>query len=214
MSTRVRFVVDGFNVYHAVREVERRTGAACRWLDLVALCASSLPLIDPAATVESVQYFSALAHHLEPSSPGTVARHERYLAALRATGVTTHLGVFKPKHIRYHSATCDVVLRRHEEKETDAAIAAAVVEAACSKRCEAVALVSGDTDIAPALRAARRVRPAIGLFALFPPFRANRALRRHVDRDFKISPAHLSRHLLPDPVTCSDGREVAKPTAW
>jgi hypothetical protein len=38
-----------------------------------------------------------------------------------------HLGIFKPKDIRYHSRPCEVLLRRHEEKETDVAIAATIV---------------------------------------------------------------------------------------
>ena len=125
MSTSVRFVVDGFNVYHSIVETRREVGVDCRWPDLRSLCRTALQLIDPEARLEQIHYFSALAHHLEPKRPGTVARHERYMDALRTTGVTPHLRVFKSKGIRYRSRTCQVLLRRHEEKETDVAIAAA-----------------------------------------------------------------------------------------
>jgi len=30
-------------------------------------------------------------------------RHTRYLDAISASGIVTHLGMFKPKDIRYHS---------------------------------------------------------------------------------------------------------------
>jgi len=70
------------------------------------------------ARIAQNHYFSALAHHLEKSRPGTVKRHTRHLDAISASGIITHLGAFKPKDIRYHSSTCDVRLRRHEEKET------------------------------------------------------------------------------------------------
>jgi len=214
VSTSVRFLVDGFNVYHAIREVERRQGHDCHWLDIRGLCASALQLIGPQAHLGEVHYFSALAHHLERSKPGTVGRHQQYLEALRATGVVIHLGAFKPKDIRYRSETCRVQLRRHEEKETDVAIAAMVIESALADECPAVCVVSGDTDLVPAFRTVQRVRPSTRLYSLFPPYRANRAFRPHVDGDFKVAPTRLRDTLLPDPVVDSEGRPITKPTAW
>jgi len=95
-------------------------------------------------------------------------RHTRYLDAISASGIVTHLGVFKPKDIRNHSPTCDVHLRRHEEKETDVAIASAIVEAAAARECSAIALVSGDTDLVPALQTARRIHSGLKRYCFFP----------------------------------------------
>lgn len=40
-TDRVACLVDGFNVYHSIRDVERRVGdASAKWLDLRSLCAS------------------------------------------------------------------------------------------------------------------------------------------------------------------------------
>jgi uncharacterized LabA/DUF88 family protein len=214
MSTSVRVLVDGFNLYHSMREVRRKTGVECRWLDIRSLCRSMLHTIGGGAEIARIDYFSALAHHMEANRPGTVARHERYIDALRTTGVTPHLGVFKPKDIRYRSRTCEVLLRRHEEKETDVAIAAAIVETAAQRDCAALTLVSGDTDLLPALDAARRLRPELKLYCLFPPYRSNQAFRSHADALFKISPRNLPGHLLPDPVLAADGRRLAKPATW
>ncbi|MCU0294385.1 MAG: NYN domain-containing protein [Thermoanaerobaculaceae bacterium] len=214
MSTSVRFLVDGFNLYHAIREARRKGGIDCRWLDIRSLCESLLHTIGNGAHIAEIDYFSALAHHIESNRPGTVARHERYIDALRTTGVAPHLGVFKPKDIRYQSRTCEVRLRRHEEKETDAAIAAAIVEAAAQRDCSALTLMSGDTDLIPALKTARRLRPELKLYCLFPPYRANHAFRRHVDADFKISPGKLPEHLLPNPIMTTDGRAITKPEGW
>lgn len=214
MSTSVRFLVDGFNLYESIREVRHKTGVDARWLDIRSLCESMLHTVGGRAEVAQIDYFSALAHHLESSRPGTVARHQRYLEALTATGVSAHLGVFKPKEIRYRSRTCEVLLRRHEEKETDVAIAATIVEAAAQGDCAALTLVSGDTDLVPALATARRLRRDLRIYCLFPPYRANRAFRSHVDADFKISPGKLPEHLLPNRVIAADGRMIAKPTSW
>lgn len=120
----------------------------------------------------------------------------------------------EPKEIRYRSRTCEVLLRRHEEKETDVAIAAAIVESAAVRDCSAILLVSGDTDLVPALAAARKVRPDIRLICLFPPYRSNEAFRHQADAVLKISPRKLPGHLLPDPVHTADGRSLSKPATW
>ena len=206
--------MDGFNVYHSIVETRREVGVDCRWLDLRSLCRSALQLIGPDARLEQIHYFGALAHHLERKRPGTVAHHERFIDALRTTGVTSRLGVFKPIDVRYRSRTCEVLLRRHEEKETDVAIAAAIVESAAQGDCAALTVVSGDTGLLPAFDAARRLRPELRLFCLFPPYRSNQAFRSHADALFKISPRQLPGHLLPDPVLAADGRRLAKPTTW
>ena len=114
MSTSVRFLVDVSNLYHAIREARRKGGTDCRWLDIRSLCESLLHTSGSGAQIAEIDYFSALAHHIEPIRPGTVARHERHRDALCTTGISPHLGVFKPKDIRYYSRTCEVRLRRHE----------------------------------------------------------------------------------------------------
>jgi NYN domain len=178
------------------------------------LCESRLYLIDPTAQIAQIHYFSALAHHLEKSRPGTVTRHTRYLDAIGACGIITHLGVFKPKDIRHHSPMCEVHLRRHEQKETDVAIASAIVEAAATRRCSAVALVSGDTDLVPALQTAHRINPGLKRYCFFPPYRSNRAFDACTDGHFKIAPTQLPRHRLPDTVVGAAGRMIAKPAGW
>ena len=61
MSTSVRFLVDGFNLYHSLREVRRKTGVECRWLDVRSLCESTLHTIGGGAEIAQIDYFSALA---------------------------------------------------------------------------------------------------------------------------------------------------------
>jgi hypothetical protein len=75
---RVAFVVDGFNVYHSIREAEKLTAARPqRWLDLQSLCASYLPHFGRIATLQGVYYFSALARHLSATHHDIELRHRR-----------------------------------------------------------------------------------------------------------------------------------------
>jgi uncharacterized LabA/DUF88 family protein len=125
------------------------------------LCASLLSRVGGNAQVSSIHSFSALAEHLEPTKPGVTARHPAYIECLSPTGVEVELGHFKPKAI--HCANCGARTIRHEEKETDVAIAVRLVELADGDSCDAVALVSGDSDLAPALRAVARSGPRFHL---------------------------------------------------
>ena len=66
-TNRVAFLVDGFNVYHAIRDVERRVGdASAKWLDLRSLCTSYLYRLEGYAELEAIHYFTAYAGHRRP----------------------------------------------------------------------------------------------------------------------------------------------------
>jgi hypothetical protein len=58
---RVVYLVDGFNLYHSLREVERSRGHSLRWLDLAALCSSLLHAVPGRSELAGIVYFSALA---------------------------------------------------------------------------------------------------------------------------------------------------------
>ena len=164
------------------------------------------------ADLSDVVYFSALARHLEASSPGTVKRHQAYVECLRATGVHVELARFKEKRIQ--CPLCRRAIVRHEEKETDVAIGARLVEMLVRNQCDSAVLVTGDSDIAPALRTARRLFPTKNICCCFPYRRQSLGLKRLANKSFSISKEHHLRHRLPDPFVLPDGRIVAKPARW
>jgi hypothetical protein len=175
--TRTAFLIDGFNLYDSLRDASRDLdGAGTRWLDLFGLCSSFLNEIGGNAQFSEVGYFSALAHHLEPIEPGLVERHLAYIDCLRETGVRVELGYFKPKQVLCPGCRFRIV--RHEEKETDVAIGTRLLELAVSGECDAIGVVSGDSDLAPALRASRRCRREMLLLACFPYHLGARNSRR------------------------------------
>ncbi len=229
MPARVAFVVDGFNLYHSLRDAARELARAAsgtasgtatestpppstRWLDLWALCASYLHVIGGGATLAAVHYFSALARHLEATKPGLVARHKTYLAALRATGVTVELSHFKATQVR--CPTCGVHFTSHEEKETDVALGVCVVELALSGDYETIVIVSADSDLLPAVRTARRLRPEVDVWIAFPYRRGSKDLRATAGRTFKMTRHQYVAHQLADPVALPDGGTLHKPDTW
>lgn len=158
-------------------------------------------------------YFSAFATFLATSSkPGFLERHRTYVLALQATGVEVALGRFKAR-----SRSCPRCRHRYqgyEEKETDVAIAIRIVELALSPACDTTVVVTGDTDILPAIRAARKLASAKQVWIGSPYRRHNRELRQHATGGFKIRPDAYLRHQLPDPVLARDGTVIPKPATW
>jgi len=210
---RTVFLIDGFNVYHSVRAAERDLGgASTRWLDIRALCDSFLYIVGNNAQTQNVFYFSALAEHLEASKPDVTARHKDFIRCLEDTGVTVELARFKKKRIT--CSNCGTEIERHEEKETDVAIAAKLLELFFNNSCDTVVLVTGDTDLAPAVRTVQKLFPAKNVYFAFPYRRKNKELAQIVARSFNIKKEHYPRHQFPDPVVLADGTEINKPSHW
>ncbi len=204
---RVAFLIDGFNLYHSVKDVIRdgHGGPNLKWLDIPGMCDrilrdSELPTT---ARVSGVSYFTALAKHREARSPGIVKRHEAFIDAQKVQGATVHLAKFK-------KTSRD----RHVEKETDVAIAVALLELFHNDDADCVFIMSGDTDIMPAVRAASRMYPGRQIGFAFPYKRHNNILRDAADISFRIHADGYAKHILPNPVIAAGGREIHCPTAW
>ncbi len=230
---RVSFLVDGFNLYHSIKAAERRLGGSpLRWLDLRALCETLLRSgLGPTASLESVHYFSALARHLEGSKPDVVRRHRTYVAALESSGVEVTLAKFKRKDRLHRLADCRVQVppfrrwwrlpvsfvrlkyRTHEEKETDVAIACTLLQLLCQARCDAAVLLSGDTDLAPAIRTAKILYPAAPIIVAFPFDRHNHDLGRLVTRTIKINAPLYRQHQFP-PTVVGPSQTIVRPSTW
>ncbi|MBI3450397.1 MAG: NYN domain-containing protein [Acidobacteria bacterium] len=205
--------MDGFNVYHSLREASRDlSGTGTRWLDLRALLASYLPAIGGGATLESVHYFSALATHIDARKPGVSARHRSYITCLESTGVKVELGRFKSKDV--HCRTCGTTTVHHEEKETDVAISVRLFDLFQRDAADKVVLVTGDTDLAPAVRLASQLFKFKEVCFAFPYRRKNSELEKLVARSFRVSSHAYARHQYPDPVVLQDGTRVDKPPGW
>jgi uncharacterized LabA/DUF88 family protein len=210
----VSFVVDGFNLYHSILDMRRDNGNDYRWLDLRAMCRGRLYTIHPKATLGDVFYFSALATHLQREQTDKLERHHAYLAALTVSGVHICLGRFKSRRIEYRSADCYVKLRRHEEKESDVSMALKLVELAGDPACAAVVLVSGDTDLAPAVRAAKEAAPAKPVYVMFPYRRAHDELRSLATKASRLGEPAYAASQFPERVESRSGRSVHRPPEW
>lgn len=213
MTNRVSFLVDGFNLYHSVRRAMRDTGERhLRWLDLSSLLTSYIHIFGTDADLEEIHYFTAYAHHLTGSKPDVVNRHRTFVDALKSTGVTVHVARFKKKDLR--CPNCGAWFKRHEEKETDVAVGVTAIELLHHDTCDTLVIVSGDTDIAPAIRTAKRLFPNKQVCVAFPHARFNAELQQIADFSFRIRGAQYAKHQFADPVLLPSGRTLSKPRSW
>lgn len=150
---RVNVYVDGFNLYY--RELK---GGPYKWLDLGALSR----LLLPAYTLNRIRYFTARVM-ARPDDPQQPARQEAYLRALRTLpNLSIHLGQFyvKPKWMKLVNPPVggpDMVQVHHsEEKGSDVNIATYLMLDSFRKDCDAIALISNDSDLTHTVEVVRK----------------------------------------------------------
>ena len=214
----VTFLVDGFNLYHSVRSAGKILGVSTKWLDIRKLCSGYLHLVANAvgekAQLANVYYFSALATHIEAADPDVTLRHRRFIRCLEDTGVIVELGRFKRRQIKCPDPNCGKFFFKHEEKETDVAIAVRLLEVFIKNECETAVLLTGDTDLAPAVRTAVSLFPTKRILFAFPYLRKNRELSKLAPGSFTIDKSQYAKYQFSDPYLLLDGTTVNKPSTW
>ena len=197
--TRVSFFIDGFNLYHSLKQYT----PDCRWLDLKKLCASYLK---PDETLVDVYYFTALSW-----KPEKVDRHKLYIKALRTTGVKVVLGEFK--EVERHCNLCNRNYKAHEEKRTDVNIAMWLFEGGMKDLFDNAIIVSGDSDLIPPIEKIQSnfVNKKIGV--VVPLGRRAKQIQQTADFSSKIDRKRLQNSLFPEHITV-DGCILSAPEGW
>ncbi|MFP4398283.1 MAG: NYN domain-containing protein [Desulfonatronovibrio sp.] len=213
-TLKATYLIDGFNLYHSVKSVQKSLKAPVKWLDIKGLFQSRLQIVrsNTGAKVDlkNIYYFSAYANHLKDS--GVVVRHKKYVACLEDSGIKVQMSRFKYKKI--YCPFCKATIPRYEEKETDVSIALKLVEVFLKDECDIAVVVSGDTDIAPAVRMAKEIYPNKQIFFDFPANRKNNELGKICPGSVTIKPSQYSKFQFPDPYILQNGTIIAKPSSW
>jgi uncharacterized LabA/DUF88 family protein len=202
MAVRVTAFVDGFNLYHAVDCLGKHH---LKWVDLRTLCEQYAPR--PRYELTHVLYFSAYATW----RPNAYKRHREYLNALRAAGVTPVMGAFKRKE--RCCTNCGHSWQHHEEKATDVKIALQMVRGGFVDTYDRALLISGDSDLVPAVEMVLREFPMKEIRVVAPVGRAYSTDLLQASGGEKLcrkmKPVHLERALFPREVRHTEGRIVA-----
>ncbi|ACL62539.1 NYN domain-containing protein [Methylobacterium nodulans] len=191
---RVIAYVDGFNLYHAIDDLQK---PHLKWLDLWQLAQS---ICGTGETLIEVNFFTAYPTW----KPGPMKRHQVYVKALRHAGVNCVIGHFKTK--QRECKRCGAQGDVHEEKETDVAIAVQITTDAFLDGYDRALIISADSDLAPALRTVRQHFPRKALNVIAPPGRKGHA--RDLQPLFEITAGRLAKCLLPATATAEDGTVI------
>jgi uncharacterized LabA/DUF88 family protein len=202
--TRVMVYVDGFNLYYGLKA---GYGRKYHWLDLQVLTNS---LLRPGQELRAVHYFTARAYNNSDSE----GRQVTYLDALASHSPKVRLieGRFQEKP--QACLSCGARWTAYEEKETDVNIAIALLEDAILDGYDIAILISGDSDLCPAVAAVKRVRPRKKIIAAFPPRRHSKDLARAVDAYVSLSTTKVRNAQLPPKIVTAGGSILERPEHW
>jgi len=200
---RLIVYVDGFNLYHGMHD---RWRCAFLWLDLETLARD----LRPRSSLERVKYFTAPVL----DEPDALSRQSSYIAALKASSG----GLIEVTQGRYQRKTmtcraCGHSYRRYEEKETDVNIATALVSDAAFGRMDSALVVSADSDLVPAVKAAKAASPGLFIAAAFPPKRFSAELKALMPNSLHIGSNKIKQSQLADSVQLG-GKTWTRPAKW
>ncbi len=227
---RTAFFVDGYNLFYGLLG-----NSPFKWLDLPSLLASITHEIEPQSETAEINYFTA---PVQPSlaTRGHQSKHaqDTYIRALKASGVNVFMGRHRLDHRKAPrfisravpaSRTDQVDIWNLEEKETDVRIGIGMYRLAAKQHCrggkqvDQIVLVSGDTDMTPALEALREDFPALKVGIILPhrkglEDRVAGSLKKNADwMRRSISEAELAACQFPDRVPTKK-KPAIKPDYW
>ena len=186
MKKRVLVLVDGFNLFHAVSELD----PGLTEINIRSLASRLIRRSDE--EIIGVEYFVSLITHLNQR---TIQAQERYLHQLRSTGVKLTLGRFRPR--TQVCNRCGLREVHHVEKETDVNLATTMVARAYEGVCDRILLFSADSDMKGAISIVKTRFPQLDIRLvstakyLQPVYRS---VGRLVDGQIRLSRALIHEH--------------------
>jgi uncharacterized LabA/DUF88 family protein len=159
-------------------------------------------------TVAGVYYFTTLATW----DAGKVARHQLFIRANEMEGVQVVYGEFKRKQKRcplYHKMYLTV-----EEKQTDVNIALKLFQLAVQDVYDKAIIISGDTDLLPAVKAVQATFPTKTIGVVIPIGRASEDFKKNADFHHKMKEHQLLASRFPDIITLPNGSTLVCPPKW
>lgn len=214
-EVRVIAYVDGFNLYHGLKQAGFKR---YYWLDLPAMVSH---LLKPHQKITKVKFFTSRVigpKTLDQSRnalelKASRARQNSYIEAL-CTNPIVQLIEGKYQEIQRTCKFCNRSWQSNEEKMTDVGIATELLVDAIDDKFDTAILVSGDSDLVPPMRVIRNRLKSKSLIAAFPPNRYSNELAKIVNGVMHINENVLRRSQLPNTLTRADGYLLRRPIEW
>jgi uncharacterized LabA/DUF88 family protein len=202
---RVAFFIDGFNVFHALDE--KKSYHKYKWLDYSKLAKC---FVKSKERIADVYYFTAYAEWNQDKK----ARHQLLIRALDMQGVNIVLGKFKLRDKECH--VCHKIYQTYEEKQTDVNISIKLFQCAYNDIFDTAILVTGDSDIVPAIKAVKESFPAKRIGLVIPIGRSAEEMKNVCDFHMKMKEQHLRSSQFPDSIIIDAEKKITldRPATW
>ncbi|HXG67249.1 MAG TPA: NYN domain-containing protein [Blastocatellia bacterium] len=202
--SRICFFIDGFNLYHALDDHPKYH--KYKWVSLSRL--ARCYVTNRLDTVTGIYYFTTLATW----DAGKVARHKTFIKAQEIEGVQVVYGEFKRK--QKHCNLCHKNFWTVEEKQTDVNIALHLFQLAVLDRYDKAVIISGDTDLLPAVKTVRATFPTKQLGVVIPIGRASEDFKKNADFHYKMKEYQLQSSRMDNIINLGDGTQLVCPPNW
>ena len=193
---RVIYFIDGFNLYHAIddqiRLCKNYQFKKYKWLDLFKLASLFVTSKDH---IERIYYFTALTLWNREK----VKRHQTYIRVLESKDIKIIYGEFR--HRDRYCPLCKKTYRTFEEKRTDVNIAILLLKLAFDDCYDTAIIVSGDSDLIPAVKTIKSIFPDKQIGIIIPIGRRAELLKQTATFYMKIKEKHLKSSLFPLSIT-------------
>jgi 6-hydroxy-3-succinoylpyridine 3-monooxygenase len=200
--------IDGFNLYYGALR-----GGPYKWLNLDRY----FHLLLPNDNIQKIRYFAARV--VGPRA----ANQDAYLSALTTLPlVEVILGKFKVKQVQGLCPSCPLLTPQFfstfEEKRTDVNIALWMLHDAHKDLCDRLVLVSGDSDLVPAIAMVKNHYPEKTIIVYIPARNAIRGaaveLRSIADKDKTLPLQMLHAAQFPAEIQGSSGGVIRRSPSW
>ncbi len=200
---RVTVFVDGFNLYHALDD--NPAYHKYKWLNLEKF---SKCFITPRDNIVEIFYFTAYVTWDHQK----LARHQIYVRALQLVGVKPIFGAFRMKDTVCRK--CHKTYRIPEEKQTDVNIAIKLFQTAIADTWDTALIISGDSDLIPAIEAVKKTFPTKQIGITIPIGRRAEELKQVTDFHRKVKQKHLETCQFDDVITIDENNILQRPASW
>jgi uncharacterized LabA/DUF88 family protein len=202
---RVSFFIDGFNVFHSLDS--EKIYHKYKWLDLSSLAKCFVSSKD---TVVDIYYFTSYAEW----EPAKKARHQLLIRALTMKGVKIVFGKFKLRDKKCR--LCHKTYQTFEEKQTDVNISIKLFQCAHNDTFDTAILMTGDSDIVPAIIAVKETFPAKRIGLVIPIGRSAEEIKKACDFHMKMKEKHLRTSQFPNFIVIDAAKNITldRPANW
>lgn len=203
---RVVIYIDGFNLYFGLKQ---KKWQRYYWLNIREL---SLRLLKPNQLLKEVKYFTSRVSSTR-KDPDKATRQNEYLEAIETL---PHTKIFYG-HYQNNSVTCfkcNSTWTAHDEKMTDVNIATELIVDAFRDIFDVAILISGDSDLAPAILSVKKLFKNKQTIICFPPKRVSKHLKKIEARSFTLGRKLLASSQFPNEVLKPSGHKLKRPSSW